>query len=321
MGNPYEFSPAQNLFGFLREDGPRLFGGKPLWKGYRLPTEPIPDRPLDTATISKLSNTKAFRDELDSSVVEFPKDQSKWKAHWSRMSGQPIQTGDPSQPIEVRVMEQVWVGSGRTNTGNVAYSAQVPGPIGGYLWVQGHPQPVEQALGWSDCHARLLNSDGSSTEMIGARPVYSGKKLRYVECSSLGRYSAEGELLYPQDEHVTVWKESTQQGDLKATRISPLMLDFFERHHRLALVVQGDDKATETMGEIGLWIGLPHSAVPWNDLTPADQRIAQMLVTHGAITMDHGGRSGLVHVSGGQWGGIKFSGWAPKLGEFKVVTA
>lgn len=312
MGNPFEFTSAQNFWSFLREDGW-------FWKGYQLPYCDVWSRPLDTTKVTQLSTTPAFESHQHDVPLTFPKDQSKWKARWTNADGQPLQAGDPDQSLTVIVLRTTWVNGKPVHLpGDIDYTVEVPAPKAGYLWVQGNPQPTTQLRGWHDQHARIINPDGSSTEMIGANPTHKAGRTLSVECHGLGRYDPDGKLTDPRDRHVTVWKEETEKG-VPATRVSPLMLGRDESPHRLAIVVKGTDTPT-SMNEIGLWIALPHDAVPWADLTPDAHRIASMLVNHGAITMDHGGNGGVCEVSGSDWAGLNLGNWIPTFDQFRLVS-
>lgn len=319
MGNPFEFTSQQNLFSFLRQKGSFLWL---KWDGYQLPYCDAFERVLDVAVVRQLSDVSAFGPEHAGVKVGLPKDQSRWKSGWDNAGGQPLQAAHVSRTVLVQVREKVWVGGEQWNTGGTEYEAEVPAPAAGYLWVQGHPQTGGQLLGWNDCHARIINADGSSTEMIKAEPVYSGKNLVKIRCDGLGRYNAEGVLTEPEDRHVTAWKEGTQK-QAPATRISPLMLGRSEQDHRLAMVVKGTDAdPAQVEAHIGLWVALPYDSVPWDDLTPDARRVATMLCKNGAITMDHSpAGSGLVEVMGADWAGVDFGGWEPQMSEFRVVAS
>lgn len=309
MSNPFIFSSIQNTLPCLRG-------------GYKLPDTDVLERPLDTTLIPALTDTLIPGvDPTD--TLRLPKDQSNWKTNWNNAGGQPIQLGDPSETIRVKVREKVWTGNTQTNTGRFEYEVDVPAPAAGYLWVQGNPQYANNLIGWSDCHARILNPDGSSTEMIKAVPIKSGGRAIAVEVDALGRYDPDGNLWDERDQHVTVWKEGTQK-KVPATRISPLMLRRFEPLHRLAIVMKGNDSTPgDVEKHIGHWVGLPYSAVPWDDLEgyPDAQYLARCLTTHGAIIMDHSPvGSQIVEVTGGlEWEDYDTGGWAPFMEDFRLV--
>lgn len=309
MTNPFEFTPAQNLIPALRADGPVWFGRR-LWKGYRLPAcDANLDRVLDTTEVTQVGTDPAFDEHHHDVKVRLPDDESRWRASWTNAGGVPLQAADPATPVKIRVLESVWVDGRKINTGRVAYSAEVPGPVARYAWVQGNPQPAAQLQGWNDAHVRLINPDGSSTEMIGCLPHHAYGRTHTIDCLALARYSPDGELTGPRDRHVTVW-----QG-----RVSELILGRGEVSHRLALIVPGLRDDPSNAHEIGLWVALSHSAVPWDDLTPDAHRVASMLVHHGAITTDHGLHSGVESISGADWIGIDWGGWRPRLGDFRAV--
>lgn len=318
VSNQFEFTPDQNLWPHLRQKGSFLWWS---WKGYQLPYSDVgADRPIDTSTISQLGAEPAFGPHQHGVELALPKDQSKWKKGWVNASGQPLQLGDPRRLIEVQVMRRTWAGDRPVyRSGDYAYTVKVPAPRAGYLWVQGNPQPVEHLSGWHDQHARILNPDGSSTEMIGATPKNSGGRTVSVEVRGLGRYDADGRLWDPRDRHVTVWKEETEQ-DGPAGRITPMMLGRAEAPHRLAISVPGVD-APDTLHEIGMWVGLPRTAVPWDDLTPDAHRVATMLVNHGAMTMDHGNRGNVIEITGADWAGVDWGNWKPTYDQFRRVAA
>lgn len=320
MGNKFQFTQDQNIWRHLREKGQFLWW---KWKGYVLPgmdPEVEEYRTLDTTAVPGLG-VRAFGAHLAGVPVGLPKDQSRWKQSWDNASGQPLQAGDPSIPLQVDVLKTHWVGGRpRHFSGDVEYSATIGGPIAGYVWVQGNPQPANQIVDSTDAHARIVYPDGSSAEMIGVRLFNSKGRTVRVECRGLGRYNPDGELTHADegDRHVTAWKEETAQ-DGPAGRITPLMLGRTEPAHRLAVSVPGVD-APDTMHEIGMWVALPEEAVPWGSLTPDAARVARMLVDHGAITMDHGGIGSLVEITGADWKGVDFGKWAPTYDQFRRVT-
>lgn len=310
MTNPFEFDRVQNLIPALRAPGPVWFGRR-LWPGYQLRyCDCNLLRVLDTAEVGQVSTEPAFEAQHHGTLVGLPRDQVPWKPSWNNASGMPLQAADPAKPVTVRVLERAWVDGRLVNTGRIAYTAKVPGPVAGYAWTQGNPQPAGQLQGWNDAHIRFINPDGSSTEMIGALPKHAWGQLQSIDCTGLGRFNPDGELTDPRDQVPTAWKGG---------RTSAFMLGRNEADHRLALVVPGAD-APDTMHEIGMWVALPHSAIPWNDLTPDAHRVASMLVRNGAMTTDHGNRGGIEHVTGADWDGVNWDGWAPDFADFRTVT-
>lgn len=308
MTNPFEFTQAQNLFHGLRAPGPKWWGRR-LWPGYDLPfTDANLTRKLDTTEVGALATTPAFDEHHHDARVGLPQGQVPWNAYWNAADGMPLQAADPSKPITVRKLERAWVNGQLANTGRIEHSFEVPGPVANYLWVQGNPQPTSQLQGWNDAHARLINPDGSSTEMIGCLPHHAWGRTDYVDCTEYARFDPDGSLI--DGEPPTAWKGG---------RTSALMLGRNEAPHRLALVVPGAD-APDTMHEIGMWVAVPHSAIPWDDLTVDGSRLARMLVHCGAITTDHGQFPGIESVTGADWQGVNWGGWSPTLGDFRVVT-
>lgn len=307
MGNPFEFTDAQSAWNCLRAD-------------YEVQPCDVEERPLDRAFVSEVTGVAPFAETHAGDRLSLPVDQTNWNGGRQNLSGQPLQKGDPSKTLEINVLKKIWHGDSWT-AGGVEYTVNVPAPEAGFLWVQGNPQRNANTISWNDCHARILNPDGSSTEMIKVRTKNSGSRTVSVECTGLGRYDADGNLWDERDNHVTVWKESTQK-NVPATRISPMMLGRHEEPHRLAIVVKGDDRDEGALDEIGLWIALPYDSVPWQDLNPNGDayRIASMLVNHGAITIDHGGNSGVAEVAGSHWRGFDSEGWAPTLDQFVLVS-
>lgn len=308
--NPFEFDAAQNLFAGLRAPGPKWFGRR-LWPGYQLPyCDTNLTRVIDTTEVGLLSNTAAFEDHHhDTRIGQPPTGQVPWKPHWNSAGGNPLQAADPKNPIEVRLLESIWVNGAKVNTGRVERSVTVPGPVAKFAWVQGNPQPAIHLQGWNDAHVRLINPDGSSTEMIGCRPHNTSKRTDYIDCTGFGLFDPQGNCV--DGTPPTVWKGG---------RTSELMLGRNESPHRLALVMPGLTDDDTNMHEIGLWVALPHAAVPWDDLTPDAYRWARMLVHNGAITTDHGLYSGCEAVTGADWQGADWGEWSPTLGDFRVVT-
>lgn len=309
MQNPFEFTGAQNLFHGLRAPGPKLWGRR-LWPGYDLPfCDANLTRALDTTEVGGLATSPAFDEHHHDARVRLPESQVPWKASWTAADGMPLQAADRTKPITVRKLEQAWVDGRLVNTGRVGRTVEVPGPVAGYVWVQGNPQPTSQLQGWSDAHARLINPDGSSTEMIGVLPHNAWGRTDYVDCTGFALFDPDGLLI--EGVPPTAWKGG---------RTSALMLGRNEAPHRLALVVPGLVDDESNLHEIGLWVALPHSAIPWDDLTPDGHRLARMLCSFGAITTDHGRFPGIESVSGADWQGVNWGGWAPSLGDFRQVT-
>lgn len=309
MTNPFEFTPAQNLIAGLRAPGPKWWGRR-LWPGYQLPyCDANLTRVLDTTEVGGLATTPAFEEHHHTAPVGLPEGQVPWKASWTAADGMPLQAADPAKPITVRKLERAWVDGRLVNTGRIERTVEVAGPVAGYLWVQGNPQPTLQLQGWNDAHARLINPDGSSTEMIGVLPRNAWGRTDYVDCTGFGLFDPDGLLV--EGVPPTAWKGG---------RTSALMLGRNEAPHRLALVVPGLTDDESNLHEIGLWVALPHSAIPWDDLTPDGHRLARMLCSFGAITTDHGRYSAIESVSGADWQGVDWGGWAPSLGDFRVVT-
>lgn len=310
MTNPFEFTPAQNLIAGLRAPGPKLWGRR-LWDGYELPyCDANLLRVLDQTEVGQVSTDPAFEEQHHDTPVGLPASQVPWKARWNNAHGMPLQAADPDKPVTVRVLEREWVDGRQVNTGRIAYTAEVPGPVANYAWAQGNPQPTSQLQGWNDAHIRFVNPDGSTTEMIGALPTHAWGKLQSIDCTGLGRFTADGELTDPRDRVPTAWKGG---------RTSELMLGRNEADHRLALVVPGLTDDESNLHEIGLWVAVPHSAIPWDDLTPDARRVALMLVNHGAITTDHGRYGAIESVSGADWQGVNWGGWSPTLGDFRLA--
>ncbi|MEZ5350963.1 MAG: hypothetical protein R2714_17460 [Microthrixaceae bacterium] len=297
--NPYEFSWAQAQFPFLRGDGPEWFGRR-LWDGYRLPFCTANDRRrLDMARVGGLGEMP-FQDDVAGDRVGLPHAQVPWTGNMTHAVGSPIQRTHPTN--RVKVIE--------TQYGDVKTS-WVPAPADGYLWVEGHPFPASRMSTdpAQDLHARIIGANGETWEMNGAVPHYDQwGGLNAITCLNLARYDLNGKLR-DGDRHVV-------RGNIQATA---LLLGRAEPMHRLGLAIRGDDRDPDSQ-PLNQWVGLDPMSVPWGDLTPDAHRVAAMLATHGAVSFDHGGVTGLGCVAGADWVGVNFGGWAPRLSDFRMVA-
>ena len=298
MSNPYEFTPAQSFIPALRGDGPVIFG-RPLWTGWREPTCQANDRRiLDLATVPRLGD-KAFRAELDSSVVALPE---PWRAPEQHAPGSPIQPAHPTNTVLVE--ERHPRGWYRPR------DLDLPAPADGHLWISGNPFPASRMrASIYDRHARLIAADGSTIEFYGAEAHYSWGKLVKITCQAVARWTPDG-ILDPDDRPVTKTTEWA----------TSMLLRRGDIPHRLALVVAGTDDEEDTLDEIGRWVGLPFDAVPWDDLTPDMRPVAEALVHCGAVVIDHGLHSAVGVVADGAWQGVNWGDWRPTLGDFRAVV-
>lgn len=282
MTTRYEYTFWQSMLPFLRSS-------------YRFPSCDLPAglRRLDTTRVHELTDTPAFagtvvaNDELVLPRAFRPGEQSA--------PGIPCQFTDRAEVL--KVVE-------RSPYRNEQRTVLVHQPVAGDLWVSRTPWPVWRQSSMSyDRAARIIADDGSTVELIGVTPVHAG------ECHAMGvaRYDRNGEL-HPDDIHVT-------RGPVQATR---LYVDRAEPPHRLGIVIRGDDKDPNATA-IDQWVALDPAAVPSN-LTPDAERLASMLVEHGALTYDRGGVCSLTQVAGAQWNGVDLGGWRPSMADLRLVA-
>lgn len=297
--NPFEFDWAQQLVAAFRAPGPVWFGRR-LWPGYRLPTcDANGARRLDLTHAGALADCP-FRPELLADEVALIGDPVPWPAYDEHAGGLPLQLGHPTNRVLVT----------ETHPDYPRREIQIPAPEGGWLWVEGNPWPAwRMATASYDCHARIIwPADGASWEMIGAVPHRQWGQLTTITCRALARYDADGNL---------------DRRDRPVTRApvqhSSLLLGRTEPPHRLSLAIRGDDNNPDTLGEIGRWVALDRDRVPWDELTADAHRVATMLCSFGALTVDHSGRTGLPATAGAQWAGVSWGGWRPRLADFREV--
>lgn len=302
--NPFEFTVAQQTIPALRAPGPRVFG-KRAWPGW---SQPFCDanlmRPLDTARVGRLGDSPWRTDgnpDVRNDRVGPPRSHVPWPGSDMHGGGNPVQRAHATRTVPVTAMH-MWRG--------ISPTVHIPAPDAGWLWVEGNPWPAWRMAtdNTRDCHARIITETGESWEMVGAQPVHASWGLEQIRCSKLAHYSAAGDLLDGTD-HVT-------KGRIQATR---LLLGRNEAPHRLGLVVRGDDRDPNAQ-PIDQWLGLDPETVPWDTLTMDAHRVATMLVEHGCYTFDRGGHSALASVSGADWAGVDFGGWAPRMGDFRRVV-
>lgn len=305
MADPYVFTWGQeNIPGLRKTTYLNFFGNKiKLWDGYELPDcQANLARRLDNDKIVTGLGAMPFRAEIYYDDVKPPKSDMPWKTTRQHASGQPIQPTHPTETVKV-YETQVEYG---------AREVEIPAPLDGYAWVQGHPfSPLRMSTAGQqyDLHMRLIQPDGATFEMIGAVPHYNQwNKLDYITCSHIARYDIYGNIA-PGDRTVV-------KADIQASALS---LGVDEPDHRLGLVIRGDDRNPDHDQDLDLWVALDPSAVPKN-LTPDARRFARMAVERGFYTFDHSSKTDLDHITDGRWQNTDFGGWSFKLSDLRIVT-
>ena len=276
----YEFSFWQYVFPGLRG-------------GWRQPFCDVTDRVLDTTEVSAIHDRPPSH--LDGDRVGMPRQRWPHQLDGERA----MQMAHPFKKV-------TWtVGSADYGQRQIT----TPAPRTGQFWVESNPRPLWQmdlansrpSGAFFDNHVILIEENGHSHEFIGVSKTFG------LRASGYAHWSMNGTLL---DGDGVVWSRA---------RMSSQILNRWDAPHRLSVALRGSDHEEPSFPWAGQWLALDPAAAP-TGLDGEQQRIVDMLVTHGMVVNDHGGGTGVSWADGAQWGGTTLSSLNLTLGDFKAAT-